>query len=370
MSTRSLAAAVLLPTLLVAACGDDAAPAEPPSAASGGVGGAGGASGAGGEEVGGAGTSAGGAGAAGAAGAMTAAPDLSPVACDACFPVESLPAPLRSKAEQLLLAALDHEALYTVFGGLKPMSSGIRSLTVPADEVDGEAVNELRTIAGALRCGGALESAVHLFAPGPDGTRTAELYVVRRPRFGETTQAYPDVFAPLAVDADTAILTALDRIDVDPSTKRFAAYGHLFGYPDHAVTFFVEAEETERAGGGFVERDFLHIPAYKAATGAFTYAVPKGHVPNEADLALAAAAKPIFNAYSRTRGELTTPIARKLVSLVRTAFDDGNGLCHPDHAAGWIEQNGDDLPVCAKAGKHCSANADCCSGDCHGDHCH
>lgn len=362
------AAATLVVTLAVlSACSgsDDA----PPTSGAGGTLAAGGAAGESALGGSGGGTPAGGAG--GAAGSEAVVPiDLSPVACDACFPVETLSDELRPKAEQLLLAALDNEALYTVFGGIKPMSSGIRSLTVPAGEVDGAELQDLRAIAATLRCGDALASAVHVFPEGPDGTRTAEVYLVRRPRFGETITAYPDVFTPLAITPETPLLTALGRVDDDPSTKRFAAYGHLFGYPAHAVSFFVEAEETERTGGGFVERDFLHIPVYKNATGAFTYAVPKGHVPNEADEALAAAAKPIFNAYSRTRGALTSPIAKKLVALVREAFDDGTGLCHPDHAAGWITENGDELPVCAKAGKYCEKDADCCSSDCHDKHCH
>ena len=44
-----------------------------------------------------------------------------------CFPFENLPLAQRQKAEDLLLKALDGESLYTLIGGLKPMSSSFKS---------------------------------------------------------------------------------------------------------------------------------------------------------------------------------------------------------------------------------------------------
>src|ERR671912_252443 len=40
-----------------------------------------------------------------------------------CFPIERVETALRAKAEALLLETLDSPALYTVIGGLKPMTS-------------------------------------------------------------------------------------------------------------------------------------------------------------------------------------------------------------------------------------------------------
>src|SRR5687768_1230590 len=48
-----------------------------------------------------------------------------------CFPFENLTPAERKKAEDMLLAALDAEALYTIVGGMKPMSSGFRSFQLP-----------------------------------------------------------------------------------------------------------------------------------------------------------------------------------------------------------------------------------------------
>ncbi|MFN7172618.1 MAG: hypothetical protein ACK4P3_07535, partial [Fimbriimonadaceae bacterium] len=77
-----------------------------------------------------------------------------------CFPVEALGAEDRAIAEELLLAALDREALYTIVGGIKPMSSGFFQMQVPSSGFGGEAQSTaLQQLEGtsravrALRCG-------------------------------------------------------------------------------------------------------------------------------------------------------------------------------------------------------------------------
>ena len=64
---------------------------------------------------------------------------------------------------------------------------------------------------------------------------------------------------------------------------RWRSYGYLFGYPDYAVDFFVEAGKSEDSTKQFVKRDFFAIPVYARETGYFTYAIPKGHQPGESD---------------------------------------------------------------------------------------
>ncbi|NJM52355.1 MAG: hypothetical protein HC846_02550 [Blastocatellia bacterium] len=67
-----------------------------------------------------------------------------------CFPFERLPPEKRKKAEDLLLKALDSEALYTIVGGLKPMSSGFASfqftIREPRGVIESEAVELLQNI--------------------------------------------------------------------------------------------------------------------------------------------------------------------------------------------------------------------------------
>ena len=105
------------------------------------------------------------------------------------------------------------------------------------------------------------------------------------------------------------------RVDRLPREDRWRAYGYLYGYPDAAVDFFVEAGRAAGDGrevGPGKDRQFTQIPTFAAATGAFTYAVPLGHKPSEEDQALADQAALILEAYTRLRslmGDITSTMA-------------------------------------------------------------
>lgn len=271
---------------------------------------------------------AGGSGGAGGGGGAEAA-----VPCSACFPIEELPEELQDVALDLLLQALDTEALYSIAGDLKPMSSGFASLELPTEDGGSAELDDLVRIMGAFRCGSALEGGVQVFAQDFQGTSFAEALVFRVPRFVDTVEAYPDPFETLGVDPATPRIEVVHAVDVAPDIARFRGYGYLFGYPDHAVDFFVEAAETEAETGEFVERDFVHIPVYDRPTGAFTYAVPVGHELVAADLELAEAAQPVLATYAALRDEYVGDGKAGVLALLRSWFDDGTGLCSPEHAA-------------------------------------
>lgn len=82
---------------------------------------------------------------------------------------------------------------------------------------------------------------------------------------------------------------------------RYRGYGYLFGYPEHAITFFVEAARTEDSTKQFVERDFFQIPVFSSQTGHFTYAIPKGYTPTEVDSALYRRATATLQRYKAVR---------------------------------------------------------------------
>ncbi|MBX3226966.1 MAG: hypothetical protein KIT84_40960 [Labilithrix sp.] len=294
------------------------------------------------------------------------------VACDACFPIESLPEATRRTADALLLRALDTEALYTLLSDIKPMSSGFAGLRFPAAETTVPALETLRAITQTFQCTPRLSGATQVFAATFDGMKSAEALLFHGPRFAATVTEHTSPFEALGIGASMQPIDAVDIVDRDPTTKRFQAYGHLFGYPQHAVDFFVAAAEGEDATGQFVERDFVHVPTFAKPTGAFTYAVPKGHQPIAADLALREKAAPVLNAYKHARAEHVQG-SSGAARLLRALFDDGTGRCKPENAARFVQDHGTappPAPVCAGPGGHCSADADCCSGDCHGDHCH
>jgi len=266
-------------------------------------------------------------------GGMTeAAPPAPPaVACDECFPFEQLPPPLQARAEELLLTALDREALYTVAADIKPMSSGLVSLAYPASEPPPE-LDELRQIFAAWTCTDELSAGLQVFHQTFEGLTYAEGVVFNTPQFAATVEQFVDVFAAIGVAADDPAMAVVDAVDADPTTRRFRGYGHLFGYPAHAVDFFVEAEEQEAMTGQFVERDFLHIPTFESDEGRFVYAVPKGHKANADDTALLARAAPVLARYAQLRAEHIGDGKPGVLQLVRNWFDDGDGRCSPRHA--------------------------------------
>lgn len=254
------------------------------------------------------------------------------VSCGACFPFETLPASLRTQAEEILLKALDAEALYTIAADLKPMSSGFVSLTFPAAQPEPAELIELRQILASWHCTDAVTAGVQVFNAVYEGERYADAVVFHRQRFDATVATYATLFDEIGVRASDPPLTIVEKFDADPTTRRFSAYGHLFGYPAHAVEFFAQAAEEERMTGKFVERDFIHIPTHGAARGRFVYAVPKGHTENDDDRALRSRAAPVLARYRALRDLHIGAGKDGVLALVRDWFDDGSGRCSPRHA--------------------------------------
>lgn len=260
------------------------------------------------------------------------------VPCSECFPLERLPDDLRAQAEELLLLALDREALYTIAADIKPMSSGFAELSYPADGPTPPELDALRTILAAFTCTSELTASVQVFHATFDGFAYADGVVFHDARMRETVEAFAELFAAIGVTAAEPPLAIVDAVDADPTTRRFRGYGHLFGYPEHAVDFFAEAAEHEAMTGEFVEREFIHIPTFESAEGRFVYAVPVGHQENDDDVALRARAAPVLARYSELRGNFIGDDKPGVLPLVRTWFDDGSGRCSPRHALTQVDR--------------------------------
>ncbi|WAS91868.1 hypothetical protein [Nannocystis punicea] len=259
-------------------------------------------------------------------------PETPTVPCSECFPLEQLPDDLRAQAEDLLLLALDREALYTIAADIKPMSSGFAELSYPADGPTPPELEALRTIVAAFTCTPELTASVQVFHATFDGVAYSDGVVFHVPRVRETVEAFADLFAAIGIAADEPPLAVVDAVDADPTTRRFRGYGHLFGYPEYAVDFFAEAAEHEAMTGEFVEREFIHIPTFESAEGRFVYAVPVGHQENDDDVALRARAAPVLAHYAELRTTFIGDDKPGVLPLVRTWFDDGSGRCSPRHA--------------------------------------
>ncbi len=257
-----------------------------------------------------------------------------------CFPFESLPPERRAKAEALLLKALDSEALYTIVGGIKPMSSGFVNFNFPVreprqDEARKEyaaslaSIRETREMLSLWRCGGEVFAEVQHFSRVFEGKRFAEGVVFNSTALRRMLGERSGFFARWGITPESHPLTVLYAVENADATPRFAGYGYLFGYPEHAVRFFVEAANEEEFTGKFVERDFYSIGTFAGDTNRFVFAVPKGQKEGEEDAALKRRAQEVF-------AEFRTGLARFIgegkagaVELLRDWFCDEAGRCDP-----------------------------------------
>lgn len=277
-----------------------------------------------------------------------------------CFPFEKLSPEKRKKAEEMLLKALDSEALYTIVGGLKPMSSGFASfqftIREPRGVIESEAVellqkyptedsrknlpdaekrkvttadnflkrkntirqiDETREILAHFRCGDNLFAEVQHFAETFEGKRFSETVIFNRNSLRKMLKDKSDFFVRFGITENSHPLEVLYAVEYNKTGARFGGYGYLFGYPDYAVRFFVQASDEEEFSGKFVERDFYSIPTFSNPKNRFVYAVPKDHIETETDKALKAKALKIFDEYKTRREKYIGEGKKGVVEMMR-----------------------------------------------------
>lgn len=248
-----------------------------------------------------------------------------------CFPFERLPETLRPRARDLLLNALDGEALYTIASDLKPMSSGFYSTQITIASPDVRAADDVRQVLQAWTCGGEIAATVHHFAAVYEGRRPLEGVVFNIPAMRRLIERRESFFAGYGISRSADPLEALMAIEYDATSARLRGYGYFFGYPEYAVDFFVKAADEQKVTGTLVPRDFLSLPTARGERR-FVYATPKGHQPNDADAALKAAVDRVFADYMKRRARyIAGNDSTNVLALVREWFDDGRGVVKPSN---------------------------------------
>lgn len=230
-----------------------------------------------------------------------AADEVRGVACGVLHSLERLDPADRAAAESLLLRLLDSEALYTVVGGLKPASDGFWQTSFAATVETTAEIEQVRRILRAIDDSGTLTGGVLIFERVHEGKRTASAFVVHRGRLSETIARHRSFFATIGIAPETTPQAVFERIDRAASGARWRGFGLIFGYPEHAVEFFVAAGAEQERTGEFVEREFRSIPTF-AGERRFVYAVPVGHVDRPEDERLRILAGSILDAYRLERG--------------------------------------------------------------------
>ncbi len=240
------------------------------------------------------------------------------------FPVEKLPPAERARAEAILLDIMDNEGLYTVVGGLKPISSGFVSHQVPIGGMNREefdkalaAVESDRQLLSKLSIPGELEFAALPYFSTSSGRRAIEGFVLNEKAVSNSVKEHPGLFGFWGITPATLPSQVILSFESDPTPARFRAFGYLFGYPKHAVDFFTQAEISRRETGDFVKREFFQIPAFSGEQGRYVYAVPVGYAPSEIDLNLRSRAVAILDEYKRRRADYVGEGKPGIVELLR-----------------------------------------------------
>lgn len=253
------------------------------------------------------------------------------VAPEACFPMESLSREDRELGERWLLEVMDKEGLYTIAGTLKPATLAFIAGRIGVESPTPE---ELRDFAQAVRilqtwrCGD-LGAAVLAGTVVIQGRRVLHGVMFRRSLVRQTVRAYAAVYGGAGIEEALPAEQILATAELTPPPLRHRAWGHLLGYPDHAVDFFARADAQQResatgnAPGPMVPRDFFSVPTFARETNHFVWAVPKGHQPNAQDLAIRDAAAPVLARYRELRAQFIGEGKPGVVALVRAL------LCTP-----------------------------------------
>lgn len=204
----------------------------------------------------------------------------------------------------LVQQAADYEALFTLAGGLKPMSSGFWRCSFEVDDPDLTELEKVREMLDVLR-NDAWYADIQIFAKVHDGERNAHAFVIHRQSLAAMIDRHEPFWSSWDITPETHPTELIEIVDRMPRADRWRGYGYLYGYPDEAVDFFVEAgmsaDDEDREMGPGKDRQFTQIPTYAAESGRFTYAVPLDHEPTEADRHLAQQARLILDAYIERR---------------------------------------------------------------------
>ncbi len=251
-----------------------------------------------------------------------------------CFPIEKLAPELQPKAEALLLKMMDSEALYTIIGDLKPVSSSFWNGSFSLAEPNLVQLSETRQILHAFRSGNEFSAEILVFAKAQNGKKLATAWVAKNHLLDQTIASHAAFYSHYGITEGTPAVTIIEKMEHADRLDRLRASGYQYGYPDYAVDFFVNSEKIREASDDkkLVPRDFVSAPTFASPTNRFVWAIPKGSSLRPEDHQIISKAKFIFAEYTLRREQYIGEGRRGIVALIRDWFDDGQGNCSSAHA--------------------------------------
>jgi len=220
----------------------------------------------------------------------------------------------KKQVDTLLLSALDHEALYTLLDTIKPISS-VKMVRYPIAPDNAHQLGTVSPIKNLLQVdsldryyllsnklsGSKVEFVMIPYKAADKENRNVQLYVVRKAILQKIIAEKADFFGQFGITKNTPAHGVISIIEHAHAYNRWRGYGYLFGYPDHAVDFFVRAGITQDSTGKFVERKFFSMPVFAGTKGYFTYALPENYMPNSIDSAIYQQVNTKLNKYKQDR---------------------------------------------------------------------
>lgn len=234
----------------------------------------------------------------------------------------------RTLADSMLAYALDHEGLYSLLDTIKPISSVLSfSFRVAKDSSHSLLDYKVATNQSALDsikryqriCKQLSNQRVHFvlapFKQTYDGKRNLEIYAINLAKLKRVIKQHASFFGQFGITSESDPAQVVTIIEYENKYDRWRGYGYLFGYPSHAVDFFVEAGRSQDSTGQFVQRNFFHIPVYAGEQGHFTYALPKEYKPQSTDSLLYTNAMIVLTRYKAVRAKYVSEKGFNAVKL-------------------------------------------------------
>lgn len=206
-------------------------------------------------------------------------------------------------ADSLLSLAFQNEALYSLHGHLKPISTvaqfsmELDSITdLPLDSADFYRFMQLQKVANWLS-NERFDFVISPFARLFNHQRTMQMVVANRAQLAEELLYRRDFWFYWGLAPESSPAVVITVVENAEKYRRFEGYGYLFGYPQYAVDFFVEAARCHDETGEFVSRSFYQMPVYSGQSGRFVYAIPENAELRNEDLDVRLEAERILNRF-------------------------------------------------------------------------
>lgn len=225
--------------------------------------------------------------------------------------------------DSILQYGLENEALFTLMGRVKPMSSLVLfsfpvANTDSAKRITGDVLNRkdhgkyldrMRTIQQAMNKIDLpdLDFVVVPYLNAQGNRRIIQLSVVRKSSLDSLLNVKENFYGQFGLVPGSNPYSVMNAVEGNDSFSRWRGYGYMFGYPDYAVDFYNEASREQVENDNFVPRNFFRIPSYSREEGNFVYAYPKDHVLNEVDSALYKKSVKVLDAYRSIRPKYLKP---------------------------------------------------------------